>query len=125
MTTDDIVSPAERTFGKLPHATIAQLYPDVSRVLLFVAVEEAGAEGEPSYQQIIFARETEASFRLDCSRDDCAGGGFDFSPFVGPLINASESRGEGKLTCHGWIGGGKGKHCGLKAEYRIIVEYAD
>jgi len=110
--------------GKPAHSAISGLYPDVSRIILFVAFEEADSEAEPNYQQIIFSKETEASFRLDCSRDECVGGGFDFSPFVGELVKTKESRVHGKLVCQGWLGSGEGGHrCSLTAEYRIIVDY--
>lgn len=103
------------------HATISELYPDVGRIILFVAFEEADAESEPNYQQIIFTAETEAIFRLDCSREACAGGGFDFTPVVDEMVKNKESRVHGKLACEGALGHG-GHRCGLKAEYRIIVD---
>ncbi len=103
------------------HATISELYPDVGRITLFVAIEEADAESEPNYQQIIFTAGTEAIFRLDCSRDDCAGGGFDFTPIVDEMVKNGESRVHGKLACEGTLGA-VGDRCGLKAEYRIIVD---
>ncbi len=103
------------------HATIAELYPDVGRILLFVAFEEADAESEPNYQQIIFTAETEAAFRLDCSRDECVGGGFDFTPVVDAMVKNRESRVHGHLACEGTLGSG-GNRCGLEAEYRIIID---
>ncbi|HEY6871327.1 MAG TPA: hypothetical protein VI298_01240 [Geobacteraceae bacterium] len=104
-----------------PHATISDLYPDVGRIILFVAFEEADAESEPNYQQIIFTAETEAVFRLDCSRDACVGGGFDFAPAVAEMVSTKESRVQGTLACAGTLGAG-GHGCGLKAEYRIIAD---
>jgi hypothetical protein len=103
------------------HATISELYPDVGRINLFVAFEEADSESEPNYQQIIFTADTEAIFRLDCSRDECAGGGFDFTPVVAKMVKNEESRVHGEVTCEGTLGSG-GHRCGLKAEYRIIID---
>lgn len=102
-------------------ATLSELYPDVRRITLFVAFEEADAESEPNYQQIIFTADTEAIFRLDCSRDACVGGGFDLTPVVDEMVKNSESRVHGKLACEGTLGSG-GHRCSLKAEYRIIVD---
>jgi hypothetical protein len=103
------------------HASISELYPDVERIVLFVAFEEADSESEPNYQQIIFTADTGASFKLDCSRDECVGGGFDFAPVVDEMMRNKESRVHGKLACEGTCGSG-GDHCSLKAEYRIIVD---
>lgn len=102
-------------------ATLSELHPDVRRITLFVAFEEADAESEPNYQQIIFTADTEAIFRLDCSRDACVGGGFDLTPVVDEMMKNSESRVHGKLACEGTLGSG-GHRCSLKAEYRIIVD---
>jgi len=107
--------------GVMAHASISELYPDVGRIVLFVAFEEADSESEPNYQQIIFTADTEAMFKLDCSRDECAGGGFDFAPVVAEMMRNKESRIHGKLACAGTRGSG-GDHCSLKAEYRIIVD---
>ena len=125
MANREIDTRAEGPAGAPSQPTIAALYPSVTRIMLFVAFEEAASEAEPNYQQIIFTRDTEASFHLDCSRDDCAGGGFDFSPFVASLIRADESRAHGKLVCQGLLEGGAGGHCCLNAEYRIIIDYDD
>lgn len=103
------------------HASISELYPDVRRIVLFVAFEEADSESEPNYQQIIFTADTEAIFKLDCSRDECVGGGFDFAPIVDEMMRNQESRVHGKLTCEGTLGSG-GDRCSLKAEYRLIVD---
>ena len=111
------------TKGAVPdkaHASIAELYPDVGRIVLFVAFEEADSESEPNYQQIIFTADAEAIFKLDCSRDECVGGGFDFSPIVDEMMRNKESRVHGRLACKGTCGSG-GDPCSLKAEYRIIV----
>jgi hypothetical protein len=101
-------------------ATISELYPDVGRILLFAAFEEADSESEPNYQQIIFTPKTQAIFRLDCSRDECKGGGFDFTEVVTEMVKNRESRVHGKLVCEGTLGSG-GHCCSLKADYRIIV----
>lgn len=101
-------------------ATISELYPDVGRILLFAAFEEADSESEPNYQQIIFTPQAEAIFRLDCSRDECVGGGFDFTPVVAEMLKNKGSRVQGKLVCEGTLGSG-GHCCSLNAEYRIIV----
>ena len=103
------------------HATISELYPEIGRITLFVAFEEADSESEPNYQQIIFTADTEAIFKLDCSRDECVGGGFDFAPIVDEMMRNKESRVHGKLACEGTPGAG-GDHCSLKAEYRLIVD---
>jgi len=104
------------------HATIAELYPAVGKIVLFVAFERADSEAEPNYQQIIFSAHTEAAFRLDCSRDDCVGGGFDFAPVIDDLVKSGESRLHDKLMCAGTLGPG-GPVCSLLAEYRIIVDW--
>ena len=103
------------------HATISDLYPEVRRLTLFIAFQEADAESEPNYQQIIFTADTEAVFRLDCSRDHCAGGGFDLTPLVDEMMKNHESMAHGKLSCEGTLGSG-GERCELQAEYRIIVD---
>lgn len=101
--------------------TISEIYGDIGRITLFIAFEEADSESEPNYQQIIFTPETEAGFRLDCSRDACVGGGFDLAPVVADMVRHQESRGHGKLACGGTLGPG-GERCSLQAEYRIIVD---
>jgi hypothetical protein len=104
----------------LKHTTISELYPDIGRILLLAAFEEADSESEPNYQQIIFTPQTRAIFRLDCSREECLGGGFDFSEVVAEMVKNRESRVHGNLECEGTLGSG-GHCCSLKAEYRIIV----
>jgi len=111
----------EREDRNTAPATISGLYPDVERIVLFVAFEEADSESEPDYQQIIFSADTEAIFKLDCSRDECVGGGFDFAHVVDEMIRNKESKAHDKLACEGACGSG-GDHCSLKAEYRIIVD---
>jgi hypothetical protein len=107
--------------GNMANASISELYPDVGRIVLFVAFEEAESESEPNYQQIIFTADSEAMFNLDCSRDECAGGGFDFAPVVDEMMRNKESRVHDKLVCEG-TRGADGDRCSLKAEYRIIVD---
>lgn len=107
--------------GDKAHASISELYPDVGRIVLFVAFEEADSESEPNYQQIIFTADTEAMFKLDCSRAECVRGGFDFAPIVDEMMRNKDSRVHGKLACEGTLGSG-GDHCFLKAEYRLIVD---
>lgn len=102
-------------------ATLSELYPDFRKITLFVAFEEADSESEPHYQQIIFTPDTEAIFRLDCSRDACVGGGFDFTPVVDAMVKNQESRVHGKLACEGTLGSA-GDCCSLQAEYRIIID---
>ena len=36
------------------HATVSELYPEVGKIVLFVAFDKADSEAEPNYQQIIF-----------------------------------------------------------------------
>ena len=103
------------------HPTLSELYPTVGRIILFVAFEEADSESAPNYQQIIFTADVEASFRLDCSRDECTGGGFDFAPMIDAMVKNGESRGHGELACGGTLGSG-GHRCSLKAEYRLIID---
>jgi hypothetical protein len=103
------------------HATIAELYPGIGRLILFVAFEEADSESEPNYQQIIFTPGTEAAFQLDCSRDGCKGGGYNFSPIIDDMVKKLESRVHGTLACGGTLGP-EGCCCSLKAEYRIIAD---
>ncbi len=105
------------------HTTIAELYPAIRRITLFVAFEETDSESEPNYQQIIFTADSGAAFRLDCSRDDCSGGGFDFTPIVDSMVHTGELMVHGKLACHGTLGAG-GEGCSLQAEYRIIIDQA-
>lgn len=108
--------------GESPtYSTIAELYPDVERITLYVAVEEPDVETDPSYQQIIFTPESEASFELECSREECLVGGFDFGPIIDGTVKSGESRTQGQLECQGTIGP-IGPRCGLKAEYRIMVQ---
>jgi len=103
---------------------ISDLYPNVGRIILFVAFEEADSEAEPNYQQIIFTRDSEAAFRLDCSRDDCADGGFDYAPYITELVESGEERAHGKFACGGWLGGGEDRQpCSLQSEYRIMVDF--
>lgn len=107
--------------GGMAHASLAELYPEVRRIVLFVAIEEADSESEPNYQQIIFTAGSEAAFRLDCSRDECTCGGFDFAPVIAEMMKNQESRVHGKLACAGTRDDGS-DHCLLQAEYRIIVD---
>jgi hypothetical protein len=102
---------------------ISELYPDVTRVVLFVAFQQAAAGADANYQQIIFTPDSEAVFRLDCSRDDCVDGGFDYGPHVAELIASGESRSHGRIACEGWLGNGENRrHCSLQSEYRIVVD---
>jgi hypothetical protein len=103
------------------HRTVSALYPEVRRITLFIAFEEAGSELEPNYQQIIFTADNEAIFRIDCSRDGCVGGGFDLTPVVDGMVKNEASRVHGKLACDGTLGSGQDR-CALQAEYRIIVD---
>lgn len=100
--------------------TLSELYPDLGRLLLFIAFEEADSESEPNYQQLIFTPETQAIFRFDCSREECVGGGFDLTEIVAEMVRNKESRVQGNLECEGTLGSG-GHRCALKAQYRIIV----
>jgi len=104
------------------HVTVSELYPAVGKIVLFVAFEKADSEAEPNYQQIIFTAHTEAAFRLDCSRDDCVGGGFDFAPVIDAVVKDGESRVHDKLDCEGTLGP-EGSRCALLAEYRIVVDW--
>jgi hypothetical protein len=104
--------------------TLSELYPNVERLTLFVAFEEADAEADPNYQQIIFAPGSAAAFRLDCSREDCVDGGFDYAPFIDKLIQSGAERAHETIACAGWLDSGEGRpHCSLQSEYRIIVQY--
>lgn len=108
--------------GESPtYALIAELYPDIERLTLYIAVEEPDAETDPSYQQIIFTPESEATFRLDCSREECVGGGFDFGPAIDEAVKKGEARTQGQLACQGTLGP-IGPRCDLEAEYRIVVQ---
>jgi hypothetical protein len=110
--------------GRTGDKQLSELYPNVSRLTLFVAFEEAAAEAEPNYQQIIFGRDSEAVFRLDCSREDCVDGGFDYAPFIDALISSGEERAHETIACDGWLGSGTDRQrCSLQSEFRIIVQY--
>jgi hypothetical protein len=111
----------DRTDTNQARATLAEVYPALRRVTLFVAFEVADAESEPSYQQIIFTPDSVAAFRLDCSRDSCHGGGFDFTPVVDDLVQSGEAMVHGTHACAGTLGHGGGR-CSLQAEYRIMVD---
>jgi len=108
---------------KSGHPKLSELYPDIERLTLFVAFEEADAEAEPNYQQIIFTGDSAAAFRLDCSREECVTGGFDYEPFIDELIRSGEQRAQGKISCQGSLGSGEaGLCCALQSEYRIIIQ---
>ncbi len=99
------------------------LYPGIERLSLFVAFEEADAEAEPNYQQIIFTEDSVAAFRLECSRDDCVDGGFDYEPFIDELIRSGAQQAQGRIACPGSLGRQEdGSCCKLLSEYRIILE---
>lgn len=103
---------------------LSELSPNVTRVTLFVAFEGADSEVEPNYQQIIFTPDSEAAFRLDCSRDECVDGGFDYAPFIAALLQSGADRAHGKLACTGWLGSGEGRQCcSLQSEYRIMIQF--
>jgi hypothetical protein len=102
-------------------ATLGGLFPGLRRLTLFVAFEEADATAEPNYQQIIYTADAAADFRLDCSRDACSGGGFDFTPIVVEMVSSREAMAHGKLGCVGHLGLGA-KRCALQAEFRIIID---
>ncbi len=105
------------------HLRLCDLYPDIERLTLFVAFEEADAEAEPNYQQIIFTENSTVALRLDCSRDECVAGGFDYAPSIAELIRSGEQRTQGKLACQGSLGSGaEGLCCALQSEYRIIIQ---
>ena len=99
---------------------LSELHPNVSMLTLFVAFEQADAEAEPNYQQIIFTPESEAAFRLACSREECVDGGFDYAPVIAELVRSEGERGFGSMLCKGRCGG---ECCALQSEYRIIVQY--
>lgn len=101
---------------------ISVLYPEITSITLFVAFEEADAEADPNYQQIIFTRDSEAAFHLGCTRDDCVDGGFDYTPFIDELVQSGAARAHGKIACQGKLGGDAGGQCcSLQSEYRIII----
>ncbi len=105
------------------HMRLYDLYPDIERLTLFVAFEEADAEAEPNYQQIIFTENSAATFRLECSRDECVDGGFDYGPCIDELIRSGEQLGQGKIACQGSLGRGEeGLCCALQSDYRIIIQ---
>lgn len=102
---------------------LGDLYPDLERLTLFVAFEKADAEADPNYQQIILTGDSAAAFRLDCSRAECIGGGFDYEPFITELIRSGEQRGQGKITCPGSLDqGADSSDCRLLSEFRIIIQ---
>lgn len=108
-------------YHKMAMATLGGLYPDLRRITLFVAFEEADATAEPNYQQIIFTADAAADFRLDCSRDACVHGGFDFTPIIDEMVTSREAMAHGRLDCGGRLGDG-GYRCSLQAEFRIIID---
>lgn len=102
---------------------LSELYPSVTRIVLFVAFQQAAEGADANYQQIIFTPDSEASFRLDCSRDECADGGFDYAPFIDELMKSDEFRSHGRIACQGWLGEGEQRRrCSLHSEYRIIID---
>jgi hypothetical protein len=102
---------------------LSDLYPDIERLTLFVAFEEAEAEAEPNYQQMIFTGDSAAAFRLDCSREECVAGGFDYEPFIAELIRSGEQLAHGKIACQGSLGSSEGRQrCALQSEYRIMIQ---
>jgi len=116
---DYLMSPV--TTSKQP---LTELYPNVERLTLFVAFEEADVEADPNYQQIIFGPDSEAAFRLDCSREDCVDGGFDYAPFIDKLIRSGGERAHETIACDGWLSSGEERQpCSLQSEFRIIVQY--
>ena len=102
-------------------ATLGGLYPDLRRITMFVAFEEADRAAEPNYQQIIFTADAAAEFMLGCSRDTCSGGGFDFTPIIDEMVTSRETMAHGKLGCGGHLGTGR-ERCALQAEFRIIID---
>jgi len=105
------------------HMRLCNLYPDIERLMLFVAFEEADKEAEPNYQQIIFTENSAAAFRLKCPRDECVDGGFDYEPYIDELIRSGEQMAHGKIACRGSLGSGEeGSCCALQSEYRIIIQ---
>lgn len=103
---------------------LSELYPQVLRLILFVAFEEADDEAEPNYQQIIFGPDSEAAFRLDCAREDCVDGGFDYAPFIDKLIASGQERSHETIACAGRLGdGADSPPCSLQSEFRLIVQY--
>lgn len=105
------------------YTKLSDLYPDIERLTLFVAFEEAEDGAEPNYQQIIFTGHSVADFRLDCSREECVDGGFDYEPFIDELVRSQEQRAQGKILCQGSLGRGEESSCcALKSEYRLIVQ---
>ncbi|NJD90594.1 MAG: hypothetical protein FIA91_03620 [Geobacter sp.] len=103
-----------------PLVTLGELYAAVNRITLFVAFEETDAESEANYQQIIFTADNAAIFRLDCSRDNCTGGGFDFAPVIDTMMAENETMAHGRLACAGALSHAESS-CSLQAEYRIII----
>lgn len=102
---------------------LSDLYPDIERLTLFVAFEEVDAEAEPNYQQIIFTGNSAPAFRLECLREECVDGGFDYEPFIDELIRSGEHLAHGKIACQGSLGSGSGGPCcALQSEYRILIQ---
>ena len=109
------------TYDVAPNRLL-DLYPDVESVILFIAIEEADEQAEPNYQQIIFTGHSVAAFRLECSRDDCVGGGFDFSSFIDELVRSGKLMAKGKIACQGSLKSDEtGLCCALNSEYRIVI----
>ena len=100
-----------------------ELYPDIEKLTLYVAFEKADAEAEPNYQQIIFSSDSAAEFHLECSREGCAQGGFDFASNIQALVRSGELRAQGKIVCPGMLRRDeKQTCCSLQSEYRIVIQ---
>jgi hypothetical protein len=118
--------PAESDcFKDIDVAKVSELHPNVSRIMLFVALEATASGEDPSYQQLIFTKDSDAVFNLGCPHVDCVNGGFDFLPLIRELIEHNETSGQGIVACQGWQDGDQATQpqCSLKAECRILVDY--
>ncbi|MBW2476874.1 MAG: hypothetical protein JRE63_06070 [Deltaproteobacteria bacterium] len=101
---------------------LCELYPRIESLTLFVAFQKANADVEPNYQQIIFTGNSDATFSLHCSRDECFGGGFDYKPFIDDMMRNGDELAHGKIVCQGSLGSGdEAQGCRLRSEYRIVI----
>lgn len=105
-------------------ARLCDLFPGIERLTLFVAFEEADSGSDPNYQQLIFTEDSIAAFQLDCSRQECRHGGFDYEPFIRRLVDSQEQQLRGEIACQGTLGSLNGSACcALKSDFRIIAQY--
>jgi hypothetical protein len=104
---------------------LKEKYPQVGDITIDTSYKDYDMKDGPEPQQIKFAQESKAFFRIECPYRECISGGFDLSAAIDELISSHMDKLDGTITCQGWQDKERvNKHrCFLKLNYAISTTY--